>query len=386
MPRTDRANGRGRNAARTADRDRPVGYYRAPPGRRVARRGLWHLHGQPSLGYPVTVAGFASNPATRTRPLGMTMQTRTLGRTGLTLSELGFGAVEIGMDYGIRVAGRPNQPTPQEAVLLLRRALELGVNVIDTARGYGESERIIGQAVGGQRDAVVLMTKVSIPDPAACGQDLQRSLGDSLETSLSLLRTDFVDVLSIHSATRPMLDKGEVVGVLDRLRTAGRTRFLGVTVYHEDEALAALDDPRIDVIQIAYSMLDASMDRRVIPLAVKRGVGVVVRSVLHRGVLTTKGAHGSAAERRLHSAALDFDFLFDAQTRSLPHAAIRFALSHPGVGCVLLGMDRLEQVEHNLGFGLIPPYSDAQLRRVREAPPADPWDVLPSPADKPEKE
>ena len=108
-------------------------------------------------------------------------------------------------------------------------------------------------------------------------------------------------------------------------------------------------------------------------LAAERSVGVVVRSVLHRGVLTPKGAQGPPEERRLHEIASGFDFLFDDQTRSLSHAAVRFVLSDNRVGCALLGMDSIEQVEENLSYADSRPFSAEQLRRARQLAPADPW-------------
>lgn len=313
------------------------------------------------------------------------MKQRTLGRTGLSVSEIGFGAVEIGLEYGIQVSGRANMPNPQEAVRIVQRALDLGVNVIDTARGYGESERLIGLALRGRRDSVVLMTKVAAIDPSLTGQAVYDFVSNSLETSLSLLQTETVDLYQIHSAKIDVIQRGELVDALDRQRQAGKARFLGATVYTEEEAMAVLDDPRIDVLQIPYSMLDASMNDRVIPRAAKQGVGVVARSVLHRGVLTPKGANGSAEEQRLHRAANEFDFVIDANTYSLPHAAVRFVLSNPNVSCALLGMDSIEQVEANLSYGEFVPLSDEQLQRVRELAPPDPWSILPTPSHRERK-
>ena len=305
------------------------------------------------------------------------MQRRTLGRTGLCVSEIGFGSVEIGTEYGIQVDSRPNRPDPEQAVRIVRRALDLGVNVIDTARTYGESERIIGQALDGRRESVVLMTKIDHINPDQTGSGLISAIDESLRTSLQLLRTDVIDVCQMHSPTTELIRRGEIVTVLERFRTEGRIRFVGTTVYSHDEALAALDDPRIDVIQIAYSLLDASMDHQVIPLAAQRGVGVVARSVLHRGVLTSKGASGSDQERRLHEVASSFGFLFDDETTSLPHAAMRFVLSNDQVSCALVGMDSLEQVEQNLSYGPIRPFSARQVCRVRESAPPDPWAIRP---------
>lgn len=306
------------------------------------------------------------------------MRHRTLGRTGLSVSEIGFGAVEIGLEYGIQVDGKPNRPDDQQAIEIVHRALDLGANVIDTARAYGESERLLGEALVGKRDSVVLMTKVAGIEASVIGRQLDSAITESLETSLRLLQTDTVDVYQIHSAKVELIRRGEITGILDRLRREGKTRFLGATVYTEEEALAVLDDPRIDVIQVAYNMLAPSMGDRVIPLAVERGVGVVARSVLHRGVLTPKGAVGSADEQRLHTAAHQFDFLFDDDTRSLPHAAVRYVLSNAHISCALLGMDCIEQVEQNLSYADAQPYTDDQLRRVRQSAPPDPWSILPA--------
>ncbi|MEE3373166.1 MAG: aldo/keto reductase [Planctomycetota bacterium] len=302
---------------------------------------------------------------------------RPLGRTGLQVSELGFGAVEIGQEYGIRVKNQANLPPPEVAVEIVRRALEMGVNVIDTARGYGDSERIIGAAIAGQRDDVVLMTKVSCTERQPHGAELRAAVNQSVETSLEMLRCSWVDVLSVHSASADVLARGEVVEAFERLRVAGKARFLGATVYTEEEALAALRDPRIDVLQIAYSLLDPSMADRVIPLAAERGVGIVARSVLHRGVLTPKGAAGSTDEQRLHTHALKYRYLFDEETRTLPQVAVRFALSEPRLCCALLGMDTIAQVETNLANPPRAPYSDDQIVRAISARPADPWSILP---------
>ena len=303
---------------------------------------------------------------------------RPLGRTELLVSQIGFGGVEIGLEYGIQVDRQANLPTPRVAVEIVQRALELGVNVIDTARGYGESEHIIGSAIANARDAVVLMTKVSCPAEDVHGPALRAAVNQSLETSLTQLQCAFVDVLSVHSASANILSRGDVVECLDRLRTAGKVRYVGATVYTEQEALAALQDPRIDVLQVAYSLLDPSMADRVIPLAAQTGVGVVARSVLHRGVLTGKGAAGSVDERRLHAHASGYGYLFDERTKTLPQVALRYVLSDARVSCALLGMDTLAQVEQNLGSLPPEPYPAEAIRHAAANRPADPWSILPT--------
>ena len=307
----------------------------------------------------------------------MTIPLRPLGGTELRISEIGFGGVEIGLEYGIRVRNQTNLPDAGVATRIVQRAIELGVNVIDTARGYGASERIIGDAIGNMRDKLVLMTKVSCPGNEMHGQAVRETITDSLETSLAELQTTYVDVLAVHSASTGILSRGEVVDCLDRLRTAGKVRYVGATVYTAEEALVALQDSRIDVLQIAYSLLDPSMADQIIPLANRRGVGIIARSVLHRGVLTEKGAQGSPDERRLHAHACNYDYLFDRTTTTLPQVAVRFVLSNKGVSCALLGMDTLSQVEENLAALPQTPYPAADISRATVQCPSDPWSILP---------
>ena len=307
----------------------------------------------------------------------MTIPRRPLGQTELLVSEIGFGGVEIGLEYGIQVRSKNNLPDPAVAIRIVQRAIEMGVNVIDTARGYGASERLIGNAISTIRDQLVVMTKVSCPGKDMHGVALRDLITESLETSLGELQTSYVDVLSVHSASTLILARGDVVDCVDRLRLAGKVRYVGATVYTIQEALAALEDPRIDVLQVAYSLLDPSMADQVIPLAVRRGVGIIARSVLHRGVLTAKGAQGSPDERRLHAHASNYDFLFDDTTTTLPQVAVRFALSNDGVSCALLGMDTLDQVEENLTALPQAPYPDADITRAITSSPPDPWSILP---------
>ena len=305
------------------------------------------------------------------------MKFRTLGRTGLQVSELGFGSVEIGMEYGIQVDGASNQPTHEDAIAIVQAVIDRGINVIDTARGYGKSETIIGEAIEDRRDELIVMSKISGLNEVQSSDQLKSFITESLETSLRELRTDCIDVYQIHSATNEMIAEGHVVEILEGFRQQGMVKFLGATVYEEDQALDCINDGRLDVLQIAYSMLAPAMSEAVIPKAAEAGVAIVARSVLHRGVLTTKGAGGSLEEQRLHQAAQEFSCLFDEQTESLPHAAIRYVLSNDGVSCALLGMDSMAQVEENLSFGGFDSFSDEQIQQALALAPNDPWSILP---------
>src|SRR5262249_36978880 len=126
---------------------------------------------------------------------------RILGRTGLRVSALALGTVELGMDYGIAMPGEYGRPAESEAIRLIHAALDAGITLIDTARAYGESEAVIGRALRGRREQAVLATKVrtqredgATPD----GAELRRIMEQALETSLHLLQTDYIDIWQVH--------------------------------------------------------------------------------------------------------------------------------------------------------------------------------------------
>ena len=129
------------------------------------------------------------------------MRYKRLGRTGFEVSQISLGTVEIGMDYGIT----SSRPVEAEAARLLHRALDLGINFIDTARVYGEAEAIIGRAIAERRKEFVLVSKVLPFDE----EPLKSRVRDSVHESLRLLRTDFLDVLMIHSAPLAVIERGD---------------------------------------------------------------------------------------------------------------------------------------------------------------------------------
>src|SRR5438552_1712951 len=162
------------------------------------------------------------------------MRYRQLGRTGFEVSEISLGTVEIGMPYGIAKDGEAAPPGEAEASKLLHCALDLGVNLIDTARAYGESEAIIGRALRDRRNEFFLVSKV------ASNQGQRERIISSVHQSLSLLQTDFIDVMMIHSAPIEVIDSGEAISVLQELKRQGLIRAVGASVYGEEAALAAI--------------------------------------------------------------------------------------------------------------------------------------------------
>jgi 1-deoxyxylulose-5-phosphate synthase len=183
------------------------------------------------------------------------MRRTRLGRTGLTVSEISLGTVELGLDYGIGVAGEKLQPGERAAAELLRFALDRGVNLIDRARGYRVAEGIIGRALAGRRNEFVLASKTP-PQPR--NPDAVRA---SVEESLRELRTDCIDLMHMHCREGEVEPDADTVAELVRLREAGKIRFIGSSVYGPRAALAAIRLGPIDCVQVAFSPLDPGWRR-----------------------------------------------------------------------------------------------------------------------------
>jgi aryl-alcohol dehydrogenase-like predicted oxidoreductase len=298
------------------------------------------------------------------------MNYRVLGRTGLRVPEISFGAVEIGLDYGISAGGANLRPSEDQARRLLERALELGVNFIDTARAYGDSEAFIGRALKGRRAEYLVATKVSaFDDPALTGAERERKMTESVEESLRLLQTDVVDLLMIHSAPQGVVQDRLVADVLDRLRGRGLCRFVGVSVYGAESALAAIEARVFDCLQIAYSVVDRRPESQVVPKAREAGVGLVARSVVLKGAVTPKyrflpGGLGVLIETVKGLEAR----LGEWGVESLPELAYRYVLSHSEPQTALVGTAHIEELEAAVGYAAKGPLPDGVVAELSGAP------------------
>jgi L-galactose dehydrogenase/L-glyceraldehyde 3-phosphate reductase len=320
------------------------------------------------------------------------MQLRTFGRTGMQLSVLGFGCGAVG---GIMVRG---DPADQQRTVA--RAIAAGVNYFDTAVQYGdgESERNLGRVLQDLKPAnVVVGTKVRVPE-ADFGR-IADAVTKSLEGSLARLRLDRVDILHLHNpitaqgngaalGVRQVLD--EVVPAFERLRRQGKIRFLGITAVGDTAALRqVVDSNAFDSAQIVYNMLNPSAAEtlpanypaqdygRLFEHTRAAGVGVVGIRVLAGGALS-----GSAERHPIASpppepigSAMRYDADIDRARRLLPlvregfagsltEAATRFAISHPAMGTILVGMATPQQFDDALAAVEKGPLPQAALDRL----------------------
>ena len=298
----------------------------------------------------------------------MTMETRTLGRTGIQVSSLCLGTMMFGA-WG--------NPDHEDSIRIIHAALDAGINFVDTADVYsrGESEEIVGKALKGRRDDVVLATKAH----GAMGEDpnhrgnSRRWITRAVEDSLRRLGTDWIDLYQIHRPD-PRTDIDETLGVLSDLVRAGKVRAIGSSTFPAHEIVEAQwvaerrGRERFMCEQPPYSILVRGIERDVLPACERHRMGAITWSPLAEGWLTgryRKGAELPPSSRSgrhpVHwdmslpdnvaklEAAEALALLAEEQGISLIHLAIAFALEHPAVTSAIIGPRTMEQLESQLG-------------------------------------
>ena len=294
------------------------------------------------------------------------MQTRTLGSTDLRVSALGLGTVELGIPYGI---GRPPPPDDRLCLRLLHRARDQGVTYIDTAPAYGRSEELVGRAFPGGRD-VVVATKVSLRDDSGAllaPQLLSRAIGDSVDRSRRRLSVETLDLLQIHNLGEGELSEALLAAMAEQVE-AGRVRHWGVSTYGRLAPREALRHRRsIDALQVAYSILDRTLEEEILPRCREQDVGLVVRSVFLQGVLSARRRDLGPRLEPLRRAADAAGRVADGLGIGLPGLALRFALHESRAHVTLVGTAHPDELDANLRALEAGPLSSdtvAQLRRI----------------------
>ncbi|OWO96052.1 aldo/keto reductase [Rhizobium esperanzae] len=300
------------------------------------------------------------------------MEYRNLGASGLRVPVLSFGAGTFGGSGPL--FGAWGNTDAEEARRLVDICLEAGVNLFDTADVYsaGASEEVLGQAIRGRRDAVLISTKTALPmgeGPQDWGTSRARLIR-ATEDALRRLGTDYIDLLQLHAfdASTPV---GEVLSTLDGLVAAGKIRYVGVSNFSGWELMKSLaaaerwGHPRYVAHQVYYSLAGRDYEWELMPLGVDQGVGALVWSPLAWGRLTGKIRRGEPlpAASRLHETAqygppVDDERLFDiievldsiaAETgKTVPQIAINWLLGRPTVSSVIIGARNEDQLRQNL--------------------------------------
>jgi aryl-alcohol dehydrogenase-like predicted oxidoreductase len=309
---------------------------------------------------------------------------RTLGRTGLEVSELGFGAWGIG---GTGWIGADDG----ESVRALRLAIERGVNFLDTAYAYGDghSERLVGDAVRESAETVYVATKVpprNMRWPARPGVRAEEAfpadwIVGCTERSLERLGVETIDVQQLHVWSDEWVEQGDWLDAVEQLKRDGKIRFFGISIndHQPENAIRLVESGLVDTVQVIYNVFDQSPEDALFPAVEAARVGVIVRVPFEEGALTgsvgpeTTFPDGDfrnryfAGERkreiweRVQAIARDLDVEEDR----LAEIALRFCLGHPATSVVVPGMRSTRNVERNVRAASAGPLEESQLAVLR---------------------
>ena len=273
------------------------------------------------------------------------MEYNKLGKTGINVSRLALGTVELGLKYGINKNDDSSKPDEKNSIYLLHKAIDMGINLFDTAPSYGNSEELLGKAFANKKDCIIA-TKVNIPPE---GEDIKKIVQSSLAQSYKRLKRKYLDIVQVHNATSNTFSNTDLFEILLKEKNKGNLRFIGASVYEPKNALAAINSGMIDVLQIAYNVLDQRMDEKVLAKAKSEGIGILSRSVFLKGVLTERVTHLPKNCEPLKKAAENVKMKMKLSSwQDLSNFALRYALSNPGIDSVLVGVSNNAELDSAL--------------------------------------
>jgi len=301
------------------------------------------------------------------------MEFTTLGRTGLKVSVAGLGC------GGPSRLGMRNDPqSATHAVALVKQAIDLGVNFLDTAQNYG-TEGVVGKAIAGMpRDHVVISTKKTLP--TADEANPEAAIVQGLEKSLKLLGTDYIDIYHLHGVEPKDYEfaQNRLIEPMRRLQEQGKIRFVGVTegfVVDTSHTMLAdsLKKNLWDVIMVGFSLLNPSARKNIFPLTLKSGVGVLdmfaVRRALSQPTRLKEMCVELVEKGAIAKGALDLNdplgfLLKETDAATLPEAAYRYCRHEQGVDVVLTGTGNPDHLKENIAAILKPPLPQAALAQL----------------------
>jgi aryl-alcohol dehydrogenase-like predicted oxidoreductase len=296
------------------------------------------------------------------------MHYRLLGKTGLKVSEIGFGGWAIGGPS--EASGTPlgwGRTNDEESLQAIRRARELGVTFFDTADsyGFGRSESLLGIVLSRKRDDVVIATKVGVArdGEGRLRKDFSRAhIQHAVDGSLKRLRTDYIDLYQLHNPTLDELRRDDIQEAMDRLQESGKIRFWGVSINTPEEGLEIIRNGWGYALQVLYNALNQAPEKELFPLAKEKGYGIIARVPLASGLLsgkyrpdTTFGTddvrQNFLTPKRLEEVIPRVDevkSIIGGTARALAEGALRFVLASDAVSTTIPGMRNVRQVEMNV--------------------------------------
>jgi aryl-alcohol dehydrogenase-like predicted oxidoreductase len=296
------------------------------------------------------------------------MNYRELGKTGLKVSEIGYGAWGIGKSGWIGASD-------DESVKALHTSIDLGLNFIDTALAYGDSEKLVGQLIRDRSERIYVATKIPPKDevwPAQSGTPVAETFPAEhviacTEQSLKNLGLESIDVQQFHVWSDEWVNQGDWLGAVQKLKEEGKIKHFGVSIndYQPENAIKLIETGVVDAVQVIYNIFEQSPEDKLFPACARHNVGVIVRVALDEGGLTGKITPDTTFEEgdfrsnyfrgdrkvqvyeRIQRIALDLSI----NTDQMAETALRYVLSHTAVSTVIPGMRSVRNVERNCGLG-----------------------------------
>ncbi len=314
------------------------------------------------------------------------MQFRTLGKTGINVSAISIGTWQVGGKWG-------SDFDNANADTILNKAIDSGINFIDTADVYsdGESEKAVGRIVKSRSEKIYVATK--------CGRQIQPHVNEGyqpavlrkhVEDSLKRLQLETIDLIQLHCPPTTVYYRPEIFELFDQLKAEGKIQYLGVSVEKVEEALKAIEYDNVSTVQIIFNMFRQRPAELFFSEAKKKNVGIIVRVPLASGLLTgtfntntnfTSGDHrqfnrnGEAFDKGETFAGIDYETglaavealkeIFPGQTNLAP-IALKWILQFDAVSCIIPGASNIKQVDSNISALQIPDFTAAQLQAVQE--------------------
>jgi spore coat polysaccharide biosynthesis protein SpsF len=301
------------------------------------------------------------------------------------MSDLTLGTAQLGMQYGaVNRSGKPSRPL---AVAMVRHAIAHGVTAMDTARAYGDSEEVLGEALAAElRSCVKVITKLSALDSLSRGAapaEVRGAVEGSVQRSCNALRTDRLDTLLLHRWRHYRAWKGVAWDRLLKFREQGKISALGVSVSRPEDVMEALQEPMVQHIQVPVNLLGWRWNEAGLDCAIADRPDVVVhaRSALLQGILIHPASHWPVVEgfdadgcvRQLEAIASRFE------RESIADLCFAYVRSQPWVHSVVVGCETMEQLDEDLRLFRLPKLSAAQCNELERALPRAP-DALRNPA------
>jgi aryl-alcohol dehydrogenase-like predicted oxidoreductase len=313
------------------------------------------------------------------------MNYRPLGRTGWKVSEISFGAWAMGGEWG--------NVSDQDAMAALHKAVDSGINFIDTADVYGSgrSERLVAQLRKSRKQEIIVATKAGrrLPEQTIEGYS-RENLSHWVEDSLRNLATDTIDLLQLHCPPTGLYHRPEMFGMLDDLVKAGKIRHYGVSVEKIEEALKAIEYPNLQTVQIIFNCFRQRPAEEFFPNSKDKKVGILARVPLASGLLTGKftrassfpkddhrnyNRHGEAFDVGETFSGVDYAVGLEAVEEirkllpagvSMSQFALHWILMFDAVSCAIPGGKRPEQVEDNCRASGLPPLSPETMKAIQQ--------------------